>query len=530
MPQKENNAKKKGSFSEPRLAVSRKYIFPDARRRMWIIGFATCLVVLIYYAIDSFFLKSSVTASGPLSSFHANFEKDCNACHEPLNATTTAKCSVCHEQTGDQLGVYSFAAHYVYQSGDWRRVKTAARPEHEETCAVCHQEHQGRESQITQVPDAYCTNCHVYDSFNDKHPQFQFVAQKMPDDSTLAFTHIRHVKEVAQREKLTDLERTCLHCHNPQADGKHFEPIDFAQHCYTCHLNGSVPTPALKMKGADAPGVETLEDIKRKRAPGTSWAFNANPNEFEIKPGNRLVKTSVHHEDPWILENLKTIQQALYPNAELTDILKTSGTLTTQNASLTTKTVYQETVRSLQNYADGLRSRPEPEVQRELVRIDSLLKVTQNKLKRQTYFNGESKFLLPANKINLNLAAEQIEELNGLTESLTAPCRECHTVTNAAIQRVQKDQQILRRAQFNHRAHILQRRCLECHTEIPIVAETKAAAIVKSSRDRAAIQNVPGIENCRVCHNSTETSNRCVTCHQFHPNKTNRSHLLLYLD
>jgi uncharacterized membrane protein len=96
--------------------------------------------------------------------------------------------------------------------------------------------------------------------------------------------------------------------------------------------------------------------------------------------------------------------------------------------------------------------------------------------------------------------------------------------------RVQRDQQVLRRAQFNHRAHIVQRRCLECHTEIPIIAQADSAKAVPASLDRAAIQNIPGIENCRVCHNANETSNRCVTCHYFHPNKTNRSSMLLYLD
>jgi hypothetical protein len=48
--------------------------------------------------------------------------------------------------------------------------------------------------------------------------------------------------------------------------------------------------------------------------------------------------------------------------------------------------------------------------------------------------------------------------------------------------------------------------------------------------DRSSIQNVPKIESCTECHNSSESSNRCVTCHYFHPNKTNRSSLLLYID
>jgi len=500
---------------------------------MMVAGGLLCLGILGYYVIDFFFLKSNVTASGPLSSYHAKFEKNCVSCHEHFKAATSAKCSVCHEKTGDQLGVYSFASHYVYRSGEVQRVKAASQnfSAKEEACAVCHQEHQGREARITNVPDSYCTSCHVYGSFNKNHPQFQFVTQKIADDSTLAFTHIRHVKEVVKSQKLTDIERACLYCHNPQPDGKHFEPIAFEIHCNACHLTGTVGTPTLKIKSADnwlEPGVETLEAIRNRRGPGTTWAFNTNPNEFQSKPGNRLVKSPVRHEDPWVLENLKIIQRTLYSNAGITELLKTAGPVSTQNKKSSATAIYQEAVRTLQDYAAGLRGRPEPEVQRELGKIDSLLKVARNKLQRQLVVNGEAKFVWLSAKANSNLSSEQITGLNDLASSLTAPCRECHAVEQASILRVQKDQQLLQRAEFNHRAHVLQRRCLECHAKIPIVAPTDSATAVKVSRDRAAIQNVPDIANCRACHNANETSNRCVTCHYFHPNKTNRSSLLLY--
>jgi len=496
-----------------------------------------CFGILGYYVIDFFFLKNSVTASGPLSSPHAKFEKNCASCHEPFKAATSEKCSVCHEKTGDKLGVYTFTGHYVYRSGEMQRLKTAAAnfSAKETACAVCHQEHQGRNAFITNVPDNYCTSCHVYGSFNKNHPQFQFVTKRIPDDSTLAFTHIKHVKEIVKREKLTDIERACLYCHNPQPDGRHFEPIEFETHCNACHLTGTIATPALKIKTAGnllEPGVETLETIRNRRSLGTAWAFNTNPNEFQIKPGNRLVKSPIRHEDPWILENLKTIRRTLYPNLGLAELLKTAGETAMQNKPAATTPIYLEAIQFLQEQAAGLRGRPEPEVQSELAKIDSLLKAARNKIQRQSLLNGEPKFVWPAVKVNASLNPDQIAGLNDLAASLTAPCRECHTVENAAILRVQKDQRILRRAEFNHRAHIVQRRCLECHTQIPIIPPRRdaGAATIKSAQDRAAIQNIPDIENCRACHNSEETSNRCVTCHYFHPDKTNRSNMLLYLD
>jgi hypothetical protein len=210
----------------------------------------------------------------------------------------------------------------------------------------------------------------------------------------------------------------------------------------------------------------------------------------------------------------------------LAELLKTAG----QNQPAAEKPIYQEAIQTLQEQVAGLRGRPEPEVQSELAKIDSLLKAARNKIQRQTLLNGELKFVWPAAKVNASLNPNQIAGLNDLAASLTAPCRECHTVAKAAILRAQKDQRILHRAEFNHRAHIVQRRCLECHTQIPIIANGEVPATVKIVQDRAVVQNIPDIENCRACHNREETSNRCVTCHFFHPNKTNRSSLLLYLD
>jgi hypothetical protein len=555
MAKKENDKDKKGAFGAIRLSVSKKYLFPDPRRTMMVIGGLGCLTVLVYLIADLMFLKSSVTTSGPLSSFHAKFEKDCASCHTKFESVTNAKCSVCHEKTGDELGIYTLAAHEVYRSGDLQRITSSAKratsAEKEHACFLCHQEHEGREALITSVPDSRCTDCHVFGSFNKNHPQFEFAAKQIPDDSTMKFTHIRHVQEVVKREKLVDIERACLYCHNPQPDGKNFSPIAFEAHCGACHLTPNMETPPLRIKDLNdpaAPGVETLEALRARRSPGTTWVANTNPNEFKIKPGNRLVKAPIYHEDPWIMENLKMIRRRLYPDLGFVDLLKTIGNVSTPNSS--SPSIYNEAMQTLQDYATGLRGRPELEVQRDLARIDSLLKMTQKKLRRQPHrvaHGGRQamanfKLVMPPPKLNPSLAPAQIQDLNLFVEDLTKPCQECHVVANAGISRVRNDQKILFRAEFNHRAHILQRRCLECHTEIPIVAHTGNGTngtngtngangmVVSKSKDRAAIQNIPAIENCRACHNANETSNRCVTCHYFHPNKTNRSSMLLYLD
>lgn len=514
----------KGFFGTLKLSLAQRYVLPEARRVLVALGGLGGLCVLAYYAVDALLLQNQFIASGPVSSGHAKFETDCRACHEPFQTATSAKCSVCHEKTGDTLGVYSFAAHEIYRSADPRRITAGAQ---EQECAGCHQEHDGREAKLTGVADDRCLPCHEFGSFNRSHPQFDFIAPPAADDSTLRFTHIRHVAEVAKREQLTDRERACLYCHNPRPDGRHFEPIAFDTHCSACHLQPNSETPALAVRnpGDPAPGVELLEEMRRRGGPALAWVKNLSAGEFQIKSGNRVVKSPVRHADPWILENLRSLRRLLYPENGLTDLIKAGSPAATGAPAL--QPVYDEALQALRRQAEALRSRPEPEMRKELVRLDSLLKVAQNKIRRQEFAAKDARLFRSALQPNAQVSPAQAQAILGLADNLTRNCQRCHVVANAAIQRVQKDQQILRRAEFDHRAHILQRRCLECHTAIPMFEPVTATA---AAADRAAIQNVPGIENCRGCHNAAETSNRCVTCHYYHPNKTNRASLLLYVD
>jgi len=538
-----DDAKKKGFFGIAKLAIAKNYVFPDRRRAMMRMGGAACLALLAYFLVDFFLLKSSFTASGPLSSYHATFEKDCGRCHEKAGEVTNDQCSVCHEKAGakaestgvrDDQAIYTFSAHYIYRAMDFSRVAPAMEKhgDRETACYACHPEHLGRQAKITDVPDQRCIVCHEYGSFNKKHPEFDFVVDEAPDDSTLKFTHVRHVKEVLVQENLKDVERACLYCHNPQPDGKHFALIEYDQHCGSCHLTSNIGTPRLPIKGqSDDPevGVETLQMIRARAVPGGQWAFFSNENEFNAL-GSKVSKKPLYHEDPWVLENLKSIRRQLYPELEFADLLKTSGKLASQSRQTLNVAIYQEALQTLRTYATGLRGRPEPEVRDDLARLDSLLKVAQSKLQGQINSVAGPKFMPQPALLNPGLNRNQAAALKNLALELTKPCQKCHVVSDASLQRVAKDQRMLQRAEFDHRAHILERRCLDCHTEIPILKTPSDTAKVNNLQYGAFIQNLPPIANCRACHNAAESSNRCVTCHYFHPNKTQRASLSLYLD
>ncbi|MBI4549200.1 MAG: hypothetical protein HY707_14555 [Ignavibacteriae bacterium] len=525
----QDEGRKKGTFGSIRLAIAKKYIYPFSRRRMMFIGGLGCLAVLAYFLVNVLFQSSSFVI-GKVSSSHAAFEMECDRCHQSFKAVSNAKCSICHEKTNDKLGVYTFAAHYRYRSGNIQqiakgRMKYAAK---EILCAGCHPEHTGREAMITKVSDARCTTCHDYGSFNKNHPQFAFARNQITDDSTLIFTHIRHTKFVLDKIKKVSREDACLYCHNPQPDGKHFKPLNFDVHCADCHLTTASETPLLNIKDPNTPtvpGVETLHMIQNRRGPGTLWAFYTNPNEFTEK-GTRVSKSPVYHKDPWILENLKLIRQMLYNDLGLSDLLKSFGKV----SMLKNEQLYREAIQTLQDYVTGLRSRPEVEVQADLTRIDSLLKIARLKIGDQSYNLSDSLFMLGKQMENVNLTAAQKQAFEGFALKLTKTCQECHVVAQAKILRVKSDQQVLNRAEFDHRAHILQRRCLECHIDIPVTNvldgdTTKSLLLV----DRSSTQNIPKIENCFQCHNQQEASNRCITCHYMHPNKENRANLQLFV-
>lgn len=528
--------RKKGTFADVRLPVTKKYIKPLSRKLMLIIGGISCGVVAVYYAVDSLLLQNTFISSGPVSANHANFEHECAKCHAPFKGVQDARCSTCHEKTNDQLGVYTFPAHYLYRSEMPSRIADA-REKHaadETMCAACHPDHNGRGAKITVVTNAKCATCH-YSSFNSDHPEFAFARTNAADDSTLKMTHVKHTKEVLKKLNTPNIETACLYCHSPMEDGKGFKPLDYDAHCGDCHLTAKTETASLPIRDPNnpaSPGVETLEMIQRRKGPGTLWAFYTNANEFTVA-GTRVKKSPVYHRDPWILENLKTVRSMLYTEVGLSDLLKAAGAGAKKSKQLS----YNEAIQTLRDYVTGLRSRPEKEIQIELMTIDSLLDIASRVVNMPGAALPDSLLRVSVQMENAALTAQQKQDITDFGERIAKPCLECHVVERAAILSVKASQRTFARAEFDHRAHITQRRCLECHNAIPIndalsqdsIAVANAVAKIPTL-DVAATQNLPKKDNCIVCHTPGAGSNSCITCHFMHPNKSQRGSLQLFVE
>ncbi len=513
--------KRKGFFSRLRLPVAKEYVYPSPRTGMFLVGGVGALLVLGLFSANAFLQQGALVSNGPLSSNHASFGGDCQACHTPFQAVTDAKCSVCHEKYGDEVGVHTFASHYLYRSGDFTRV--VPQPDEPE-CFACHSEHVGRDAPITQVADALCLQCHAFGSFNEDHPEFDAVADSL-EDPNLKFPHTLHVSEVSDREDLVDLEQACLYCHNADDEGRNFQPISFEQHCDACHLTTSVATPWLPVASGEAAGVLTLESLRAGGRPGSLWTYYTNPGEFQDRAGT-VRKTPVYHQDRWVIENLRRLRRLLYPSTGLADLLQASGDVDERDAGK----LYAEALATLRGYAEELRASPDRGVQRELAQVEELLAEVERRLRDPYAPLDETKFAVSRAGRDTSLTADEVRAFERVAGQLTQPCRQCHVVENATIVRAKADQRTLTRAEFDHSAHITTTRCLDCHNAIPIRQFHAADAVPPPERDRAEIQNLPSIETCFTCHDDGKAANTCVTCHLFHPDKSQHSNLLLYLE
>ena len=519
-----------GSFGDAGLPVSAGYVRPRNRNRIVWTGAALAAAAAGLLAGDLGLGSGDLVSNGPLSSAHAALDGRCAQCHTPFGGVESSACSACHERFGDAIGAYSFHAHYVYASGD--RTRAFGR-ENEVGCAACHREHEGRGADLlAAVPDARCASCHGIGGFHDDHPEFAFAAEGLPDDAGLAFTHIRHVDRVLDDRGSENVEAACLACHEPAADARTFQPIRFETACGDCHLASHAESAELPIQPRRAPlvraagdgveltlGVETLEAVRARMGPGEQWAARMSAASFDVDDGF-VVKTDVVHADPWVLHNLRRLRRAIYPSRGLADLLVTSADVDRADEP----ELYAEALDALRGYADGLRGRDEDWVQAALLEFDRSMGELERRFADPNTTLDDTRFRL--NVRDPRLTGEQLAAIDAFAAEVAEPCATCHTIERATIRRVRQDQRVLRRARFDHGAHVIQRGCLDCHTQIPFSDYLGADEPVDPRLDHAAIQNVPAVAVCRQCHRPDAVADRCVTCHEFHPDRGARLRLL----
>ena len=516
-------ARGKGSFGDAGLPTAAGYVYPRSRNRIVWLGAGLAAFAGIVLAANLGFGAGDFVANGTLSSAHAIMDTRCAECHVPFEGVRNQACSSCHERFSDALGAYTFNAHYVYVSRD--RTRAFGR-DNEVTCAACHREHGGRLADLrATVSDARCASCHVIDRFDDDHPEFAFAAQAMPDDAGLTFPHIRHVDLVLDDRDSENVEVACLACHEPTADARAFEPIRFDAACGDCHLDAGDESAELPVQPRGRPlvreagdgvaltlGVETLETVRARMGPGEQWAAGMSAAHFDVDDG-LVVKAGITHADPWILHNLRRLRRVIYPTGGLADLLVASADVAPSDE----RELYDEALSTLRSYANGLRGRDEDWVQSALFELDRITGSLERRVADPNTTLNDTRFRLSARDPRLTDA--QLDQIDDFAAEIAQPCTMCHTLERATIQRVRQEQQVLRRARFDHGAHVIQRGCLDCHTRIPFSDHLGADGPIDPALDNASIQNVPTIATCRQCHQPDAAADRCITCHEFHPDR-----------
>lgn len=541
-----NRRRSKGTYGDLRLPVARAYVRLASRNRFLALGGAGLAVLAVLAGWSVLSRDAGLISNGPLASVHAAYDSDCAACHGGGGSTrgvTDAACRDCHERRSAPE-IYTLAAHWSASPADQRRDPLALQTIGEVACAACHLEHRGRRAEIARVADSLCLTCHDFGSFSTGHPELDFAADGIPDSDALIFTHSHHVNEVMRRRELADVEAACLVCHEPRPEstgstlrGGGFGPIDFDRHCSACHLTATVRTPPLPIAPAasaasatsatsaniPALGVETLETVRRRGGPADRWADDLSTAEFQHF-GNRVIKTPLRHRDPWVLHNLRRLRRRLYPDAGMADLLVASADAAPGEA----RALYREAIATLEHQAEVLRSRPERELQLELVRVEALLDELRRRVETPDAPLDEGAFRLGSSDGggDSGRAAKpdpiEAEVIGALAGDLTKACQQCHLVRDLTIVRVETDQRTLLRAEFDHRPHVLERRCLDCHDAIPVLDYLNEEKGAPATVDHASIQNLPRIATCRECHTPRRVSESCVTCHVFHQDARRR--------
>jgi hypothetical protein len=189
------------------------------RRWQWKLAMAAITAGLAWVAVVSFAHGPQLLSKGPISSSHAVFGAQCDACHVPMPSekgrpqkaafrrhVPDEACQSCH-QVPDHQARAALASFVV--------------PE----CGSCHVEHAGS-MMLANTADAGCTTCHAdlkssryasnIHSFVEGHPQFAPLRAGYRDDQQMKFNHQAHLQRDLNGPQ-GSVTLSCADCHRTPA-------------------------------------------------------------------------------------------------------------------------------------------------------------------------------------------------------------------------------------------------------------------------------------------------------------------------
>ncbi len=213
--------------------------------------------------------------SGALASAHHTMANDCQSCHgEPFSVVKDDKCIVCHANTKAHADPVKYPLPDIAEA----------------RCAHCHRDHNG-DTGLVRADQELCSDCHRNLServhgdtqlsnvgdFGTDHPQFKVLlpawdaqgkftpkrvsmdTSPLTEQSGLKFPHAKHLDPKGLKTRDGTRKLDCASCHVPEPGGALLAPINFEQHCQSCHvLDFDVKMPDREVVHGDVAEVQYM--------------------------------------------------------------------------------------------------------------------------------------------------------------------------------------------------------------------------------------------------------------------------------
>jgi hypothetical protein len=227
------------------------------RRMRRIITWACVLGALAVVGISLIPANHSMYEAGPVSPAHIHIT-ECSVCHtqafSPARRLWPGNASIATVPDSACVACHNPGPHHADSLAG------------SQGCSNCHHEHHGQARLAGNIRDAQCISCHAdlkgvtgVDSafasvtgFPAGHPEFRMFRDGNPprDPGAIHFRHDVHLRKegvpmmpVGPRPPKDALERTdltwtrleCTNCHQSDDTGRYFKPINYTNHCASCH-------------------------------------------------------------------------------------------------------------------------------------------------------------------------------------------------------------------------------------------------------------------------------------------------------
>ncbi len=234
---------------------------------------------------------STLFSQGPTGEEHRSESENCLQCHDDFGAQPLAP----HSMDAGILAILTEGKGPKSPEAPLPATLALAAaftignplPSDQLDCATCHQEHKGRQNDLTQMDNNTCQACHEnkFTGFESGHPEFS--SQSNGDAYSwpylrrtgLIFDHQRHANTHFKEGALADFSPTgCVDCHVFESENALPTLAPFEKTCGACHLKDIlrasddgllfVGYPALEKDALEAISAEGYPRVKEASLSG----------------------------------------------------------------------------------------------------------------------------------------------------------------------------------------------------------------------------------------------------------------------